>query len=190
MHFRTAAPALLFASLAAFPLAACEPAGRTGGVCEIVELTSPAPSGSAEPNLVAAADGSIYLSWLEQAGDESHALKYARLSNVDGDWSAPVAVVARDDLFVNWADFPSLLPTKSGRILAHWLQKSGGAPYAYDVMIAQTADGGATWSQPRVLHDDGLQGEHGFVSLFESPDDKVQAIWLDGRNTIAPDRAP
>ena len=50
---------------------------------------------------------------------------------------------------------PSVLRLPSGAIVAHWLQKSGADTYAYDVRVAQSMDGGASWSAPRVLHDDG-----------------------------------
>jgi hypothetical protein len=101
----------------------------------------------------------------------------------DGSWSAPSTIVARQDLFVNWADFPSLVEMTDGTLLAHWLQKSGKGTYAYDVRIARSRDGGATWSEPAVLHDDGTQTEHGFVSLLpDASKPLVHALWLDGRN--------
>lgn len=174
--------------VAAFLLAGC---GERVAPPPVVEaLDTPAPPGSAEPNLAVSAAGEVFLSWLERGPGETHSLRYSRLSDLDGAWSSPVPIVARDDLFVNWADFPSLLPTRSGRLLAHWLQTSGDAPYAYDVRIAQSVDDGRTWSESKILHDDGLQGEHGFVSFLETPSGDVEAIWLDGRNTIAPNPTP
>jgi hypothetical protein len=176
------------ACFAALVVAGCAQQKVTPPIVEA--LQSPAPPGSAEPNLAVSPAGEVYLSWLERGDGETHSLRYSRLGAEGSDWSAPVTVVTRDDLFVNWADFPSLLLTRNGGILAHWLQKSGDGPYAYDVRIAQSNDGGATWSEPRILHDDGLQAEHGFVSLIESPAGEAQAIWLDGRNTVAPNENP
>lgn len=150
-----------------------------------LELQSPAPAGSGEPHLSADALGNVYLSWLEPRGEGVHALRFARLAPDGTQWSRPQTIVERDDLFVNWADFPSLLPTRSGRLVAHWLQKRGADNYAYDVRIAQSLDGGVTWSGSRVLHDDGAAAEHGFVSLWETPQGEVQAAWLDGRGTGA-----
>jgi len=142
------------------------------------------------PNLAVSADGGVILSWLEQGEPDAHSLRYSKLGSLDDKWSPPMTVVTRDDLFVNWADFPSLVQTRTGRLLAHWLQKSGDATYAYDVRIAQSVDEGRTWSDSKILHDDGLQGEHGFVSFLETPTGDVEAIWLDGRNTIDPNPAP
>jgi hypothetical protein len=50
-------------------------------------------------------------------------------------------------------------------------------------MIRQSTDAGATWSDPRVLHDDNVAAEHGFVSFFAADGDSVEAAWLDGRAT-------
>ena len=92
------------------------------------------------------------MTWIEKTGDSTHAVRYARL---DGEtWSQPTTVVERRDLFVNWADYPSVIATPSGRLLVHWLQRSGAGRYAYDVRIAQSADRGATWTEGSVLHTD------------------------------------
>jgi len=167
--------------------AACAPADAPQTAAfTLAPLASPAAPGSGEPNLAVGADGSVYLSWLEPDPSEGHALKFAWLAPGASDWAKPstgAAIVARDDLVVNWADFPSLLPTRSGKLVAHWLQRAGDGPYTYDVAVAQSDSGGESWSIPHVLHDDGVEAEHGFVSLVETPSGDVQAIWLDGRNT-------
>lgn len=142
-------------------------------------LASPAAQGSGEPNLARDPDGRVYLSWLEPSGDSAHALRFATLQ--DDAWSAPRTIAQRSDFFVNWADFPSLVPLSGRTLAAHWLQRSGSARYAYEVRIAQSADGGETWSEPLVPHRDGTATEHGFVSLFPIRD-SLGAIWLDGRN--------
>lgn len=147
----------------------------------IVEpLTSPAGPQSGEPHVEAGPDG-FYLSWLERTGPERHALRISRLE-ADG-WSAPLTVMDRSDLFVNWADFPSLVVLEDGTMATHWLEKSGEATYAYDVRAALSTDGGATWTQDIIPHGDGVQAEHGFVSLFPV-DGRVGAAWLDGRETV------
>ena len=141
----------------------------------IEEIPVPSGKGAAEPFLFATRDGSLLLSWIENG-----AVRMARSRG--GTWSAPSTVVKRDDLFVNWADFPSVVEMPGGTLLAHWLQKSGPGTYAYDVRIARSKDGGKTWSASTVLHDDATQTEHGFVSLVPDPGRPlVHALWLDGR---------
>jgi hypothetical protein len=141
-------------------------------------LPSPAAPGSGEPNLSVGPDGRVYLSWIEPGPDSTHALRF---STLEGDaWSAPRTIAQGGDWFVNWADFPSLTPMANGRMAAHWLQKSGGGKYAYDVRVAVSGDGGATWSQGVVPHRDGTASEHGFVSMWPAGD-SLALVWLDGR---------
>lgn len=144
------------------------------------EIPSPAGAGASAPFLFAAR-GALLLSWLEPvANSDRVAFRVARFAN--GAWSTPRTIVERNDLFVNWADFPSVVADAKGVLFAHWLQKSGPSVYAYDVRMATSRDGGATWSAPFLLNRDGKKSEHGFVSLAPLPDGGVAAAWLDGRN--------
>ena len=147
----------------------------------ITPIDAPAGVQSGEPNLAVDKSGRVYLSWLEQAADSTVSLRLSMRD--DGQWSAPTTVVSGRDLLVNWADFPSVFVAPSGRIVMHWLQKRPGGKYSYDAMTRQSTDGGVTWTEPRLLHDDNVAGEHGFVSFFATEGDSVEAIWLDGRAT-------
>ena len=131
------------------------------------------------PRLTADPQGTPWLSWVEPAG-EGHALKYARLGA--GGWSAPGEAARGRDWFVNWADFPSVVHAGGGRLAAHWLEKREGGPYAYDVVMAVSTDGGASWTPPARPHGDGTATEHGFVTLVPGALG-ARAVWLDGRNT-------
>jgi hypothetical protein len=148
-------------------------------------LASPAGPGAAEPNLAVAPDGRVYLSWLEPI-DVGYALK---LSSFDGSrWSAAQTIRTGRDFFVNWADFPSVSALGKGRLAAHWLQRTGGATYAYGVRVALSSDDGRTWSDPIVPHRDTSPQEHGFVSLWREGN-VLGAAWLDGRK-YKPGRHP
>jgi hypothetical protein len=150
-------------------------------VAQVRELPTPAAPGSLVPNLFAAADGRVYMSWIERMTDGRSALRYARYEG-EG-WSAPRLIAEGPDWFVNWADFPSLIALRDGLLAAHWLVKNPAAPHAYDVRIALSADGGESWSAPLTPHRDGTATEHGFVSLFAAEDGRLAAAWLDGRYT-------
>ena len=144
------------------------------------ELAAPSDDGAAEPFLFPTQTG-VGLSWLEPVSNSDRVA--LRLSQYDGGrWTTPRTVAERNDLFVNWADFPSVVVDSNGTLFAHWLQKSGTGKYAYDVRMATSPDGGATWTESFLLNRDGKQSEHGFVTLAPLPGGGVGATWLDGRN--------
>ncbi len=161
---------------AALLMAACE---RGPVPLTLEPLPSPAAAQAAEPFVARADDGTIWMSWLERQADSSVALRLSRRA-ADGTWSTPTDVVRRTDLFVNWADFPSVVPVGEGRLLAHWLQRSGNGKFAYDVMLAESADGGASWSPAVLPHAAGIPAEHGFVSILPRGDGGADVILLDG----------
>jgi hypothetical protein len=151
---------------------------------DVQPVESPAAEGSAQPNLSLGDDGRLYLSWIEPLG-VGHALRFAVWE--DSGWSAARTIAAGDNWFVNWADFPSMAAARDGTLLAHWLAKSGSSTYAYDIMLALSADGGASWSEPFSPHDDGTRTEHGFVTIVPRPDSSFEILWLDGRETAVDD---
>lgn len=140
-------------------------------------IPSPAGPGSGEPSLAVAPDGRVYMTWLEPA-DSGHALKLAVLEGAK--WSEPQIIRKARDFFVNWADFPSVEVLAGGRLAVHWLQRNGTGTYAYGVRIAQSRDGGKTWSAGIMPHRDSSQTEHGFVAMWRE-NDQLGAVWLDGR---------
>jgi len=141
---------------------------------------SPTNGDSREPELSAARDGRIILSWVEKTGEKRYALRTALRDNRG--WSEAQTVAQGENWFVNWADFPSVIALDDGSLAAHWLVKSGSGTYAYNVNVARSKDGGKTWSKPIVPHLDKTQTEHGFVSLIPLTEGRVGAVWLDGRN--------
>jgi hypothetical protein len=142
------------------------------------EMASPAAAPSGEPNLYAAADGRVYLSWIEKL-ENRHALKFAVLKQ--GAWSAPQTIAEGGNWFVNWADFPSLIALPDGSLVAHWLVKSAAQTYAYDVNLSRSGDGGKRWSPGFAPHTDKTPTEHGFVSLLPAGKGRAAVVWLDGR---------
>ena len=144
----------------------------------LLALSSPAGAGSGQPFLTTTSDGAVLMSWTEPSGS-AHAVKYATYR--DGKWSPARTLVERDDLIVNWADFPSIVAGSGRTFFAHWLQKRPGGKYAYDIYTSTSRDGGATWSSPRLLNRDGTPNEHGFVSIVAQRDGTAGILWLDGR---------
>jgi hypothetical protein len=146
---------------------------------ELTKLESPAAASSGEPYLISDGTDTTLLSWIEKKGDTSF-LKFSALTQKT--WSSPQTIASGNNWFVNWADYPMV--SKHGKhLVAHFLEKSGDGTFAYDVKYTQSRDNGITWSTPAVLHDDGKEAEHGFVSLLPYGENFL-VTWLDGRNTV------
>ncbi|MDX1623074.1 MAG: sialidase family protein [Gemmatimonadota bacterium] len=150
-----------------------------------VEIASPAGPGSGEPFLAIDGEGRAVMSWLQEEGENAHALRFAVRETER--WGEARTIARGTDWFVNWADFPSILPLDDGSLAAHWLVRSGPQPYAYDVVIARSDDGGRTWSRPVRPHRDDSRTEHGFVSLIPWKGGSIGAAWLDGRRYAVAD---
>jgi len=168
------------AALATIALAACgQSEAPDAWLGTVTPAEDPAGPGTRYPHL-AVGDGQVVMSWLQALPQGGFALQHSQWR--DGAWSAAGTVASGEDWFVNWADFPSVVPLNASTWVAHWLQQKPGSVYSYDVRIAVSADGGTSWSAPMSPHDDGTPTEHGFVTLFAAGG-AMQAVWLDGRNT-------
>jgi hypothetical protein len=173
-------PAALLAT--ALALAACQraPDDRVW-LGPVILVEAPAAPGSRYPNLAAGAGMPTVMSWLAPEAGSGFTLQFASWSGKD--WSKARTVATGTDWFINWADFPSVVPVNSRTWAAHWLQQRPGDVYAYDVRMAVSPDAGTTWSAPMSPHEDGTPTEHGFVSILPGDGDSVRAVWLDGRHT-------
>ncbi len=162
-------------------LSACKVDVTPGpAVSDMVMIEVPAESESTSPNLAVGPDGTAVLSWLEPDGDD-YTLKFSTLN--DNVWGNARTVARGDNWFVNWADFPSVVPISPTLWAAHWLVSQPAGGYAYDISVALSADSGQSWSEPVTPHRDGTDTEHGFVSLYRN-DAGVGLVWLDGRNMV------
>lgn len=176
MNGSTITRLVLMAILAAL-VCACDPAPATA-IPAVQDIMVPAAPGSQGPHLAVGSNGVVTLSWLT-ADETGHRLQYSVL---DGhSWSEPRIVARGDNWFVNWADFPSVVPISDELMAAHWLVRQPAGGYAYDVHLAISSDSGTTWSDPVMPHDDNTPTEHGFVTIFPEAAG-MGLIWLDGRN--------
>ena len=139
---------------------------------------SPADTASAEPYLFTDKNGLVYLSWIEKTKGKS-SLKFSVLNN--DQWSQPSLISSDSTWFVNWADYPQIATDGAQNLIAHFLEKSEKGKYTYDVKLVTSADEGKTWSNSKILHDDGKKAEHGFVSIVPY-ETNYFVSWLDGRN--------
>lgn len=130
------------------------------------------------PRFALAHGEGLFLSWLE-ATPSSAMLHFARLG-AEGLGERQTAARG-GGWFVNFADRPALHLAAPGLWIAHWLERSGDAPYAYGIRLAFSRDAGQRWSPAGIPHPD-LPSEFGFVSHLRWPDGRAGLVWLDGRD--------
>jgi len=144
----------------------------------IASMNNPSESGSQLPRLFS--DGNqLYLSWVTRK-DSTDVLNYAMYNN--SKWTTTTAITEGNDWFTNWADFPAIA-AKNGHILTNILQKSASGTYTYDVKLNLYNSEEKNWKKNFILHNDGTQSEHGFVSMLPTDEDDFFVTWLDGRET-------
>lgn len=148
---------------------------------ELEMLTSPAGPKSALPNLARGADDKLYLSWVDREGEEVGVLRFSVLE--ENGWGEPLEIMQGEDLFLNWADFPSVSALENGLLIAHWLRE-GDVLHGYTAEFSISSDRGRRWTAPKTLHSDLSPVEHGFVSIVPIDHNTFGAIWLDGRRTV------
>lgn len=144
---------------------------------QIEDVTAPSPPGAHEPSLTIH-DAALYMSRTGHAGHETKVMMAVRTR--DG-WSVSRLVDQGDDRFVNWADFPDIAVFDDGTVAVHWLREIGPSSFDYQVEIPLSNDGGTTWGQPLISHDDASVAQHGFVSMWPAEKNGLAVIWLDGR---------
>jgi hypothetical protein len=168
-------------------LGACAEGGGGDRGVRVEPVASPAPAGARWPNLAADSAGRVYLTWVEPgsvaAGDTVWRVRFATLDAGASDWSAPRTVAEGRDLLVNWADFPSVVPLGGGRIAAQWPVRDPRGRFAYAPRVAQSADGGATWTPAVAPQRSDAAAEYDFAVLFPAgaSGDSLGVAWLDGR---------
>ena len=174
---------VLFAFLVTATILSCNDneQEKTTVSVEAKQMSSPASDSCAEPFLFTDMNDVTYFSWIEKKGKQS-TLFFSTLSNEK--WSEPKKIASGINWFVNWADYPVIAGNGDKNLLAHYLEKSDTGKFTYDVKIVSSTDSGKTWAAPKILNEDNVKAEHGFVSIVPYKNGFFTA-WLDGRKTAA-----
>jgi hypothetical protein len=155
----------------------------TCSFCHAVQIERlPFASGerAGQPSVTVDPREGFVVTWQERI-DSGSALRYSVI-DADGSERRRGTVVTGDDWFINGADFPSLVVLDNGDWVTFFLQKTSPGTYSYAVHTLRSRDAGASWDPPLVIHRDGTDTEHGFVTLVADGGDRVRAVWLDGRH--------
>ncbi len=173
---RLAIAALSLAAAGCSPRDTAAPAQRI----RMRPLEAPLAPMAAEPFVSALPGDGLALSWLQREADSTTVTLHVAVRDSSGAWSETRDIVHATNLFVNWADFPSVVALADGRLLAHWLQKNGTGKYSYDIRLAASADLGKTWTDAVLPHEAGVAAEHGFVTLLPRADSSADIVFLNG----------
>lgn len=148
----------------ALPVALVASVLAVAAVAEVRRLDSPAAEGSRSYSLAAAADGAVFLSWVERVEDGGHVLRFAELRG--DEWGAAAMVASGKDWFVNWIDHPAVAPLGGDRLAAHWLvhDEDRQGDYGYGIRLVFSDDRGASWRPAFEARGEGGDGYAGFVA--------------------------
>lgn len=148
-------------------------------VFDSLTVLEPPTSGIAQEPYLAVSGEHLLMSWMVPTALET-LVQFARFDDVG--WSKPVTVGRGEDVFVNWADFPTVAAFGDSSIALHWLRKSGWSSYGYHVELSLSNDMGRSWSEPIVPYSDRSDHQHGFVTMSGNSDGALDLLWLDARN--------
>jgi hypothetical protein len=128
-------------------------------------------------------NGDLHVGWFEKSG-EHRSLKTVRLA---GREAAAAGLIVQ----VNPSTHePSALHQAPGMSIGSpselyftWSTSQGksDAPFASDLVLAKSQDGGETFESPVVVNDDQLPINHSFEHLLARPNGQVYIAWLDHR---------
>ena len=79
---------------------------------------------------------------------------------------------------------PKIAIAKNGNIYVTWTQALP-TPYSGYIWFSRSSDGGKTFSQPSIVHQDRAEITHRFDALAVSPSGRIYVAWVDKRDLIA-----
>ncbi|MBV9037563.1 MAG: exo-alpha-sialidase [Acidobacteriaceae bacterium] len=147
----------------------------------VERIDVPVPVGSMVPQMNAAANGAVLLSWLEPRRDKGYRFRAALRRG--SHWDNTTTVHDSPDIMMFSADLPGVAQLPGGSLLAYWERadrRDKDDPYATAIQLSRSVDNGRTWMSLPSPHGDGASGEHSFVSAFSSGPE-LGLVWLDAQ---------
>ncbi len=128
----------------------------------------------------------LYSTWIEENSQGATSLQYAKWKGKK--WSRSKQMKHANSRWVtDGIDAPQLAKYPDGEALVTtWmLGSSRWNPYDQDIYIAQSMDGGDTWENPSTPYPNErlVSAFYGHCRLLPLSNDRMLALWLDGRNT-------
>ncbi|HJU05085.1 MAG TPA: sialidase family protein [Nitrospiraceae bacterium] len=125
--------------------------------------------------------GNLILAWYDKQG-ETRALRAIRVGKED--LSPSPAQINPDGMEPDALhQAPGLATGPQNEIFVSWSRpkRSQDAPFAADLQLSVSRDGGASFAPPATVNDDRAPINHSFENLYIGPDGNVYLTWLDNR---------
>jgi hypothetical protein len=133
--------------------------------------------------MVAAADGTVYVVWVEHGEKKQADVMLARLDASGNAAAQPVRVNPRAGEASAWrGDPPTIAAAKDGTIYVGWTGRSAAGGFATDIFLSTSRDAGKTFEPPVKVNDDNVQVVHGMHSLAVDGAGRIFLAWLDERS--------
>lgn len=192
MHHNRIAIIIILSALVTFATAC----GRTGAdkqttgrpTSAVKDFTTPLRlstpgTDAAEPSMAAAADGSIYVSWVEHRAKREADVMLVRLDENGQALSKPVRVNPKAGEATAWrGDPPSIATAQDGTVYMAWTGRAAAEGHATHIFFSTSRDQGRTFEPPVKVNDDQGLIVHGMHSLAVDKGGRIYLTWLDERN--------
>ena len=144
---------------------------------------SSAGTDAAEPSVAAAADGSVYVAWVEHGEKKQADVMLARLDSNGNAVSQAVRVNPRAGEASAWrGDPPTIAVAKDGTVYVGWTGRASAEAKGTDILLSASRDGGRSFEPPVKVNDDKEDVVHGMHSLAVDGAGRIFLAWLDERN--------
>jgi hypothetical protein len=144
---------------------------------------SNANTDAAEPSVATAADGSIYVAWVEHGEKKQADVMVARLDASGSLVSQAVRVNPHAGEASAWrGDPPTIAVAKDGAVYVGWTGRASTEAHGTDILLSASRDGGKTFEPPVKVNDDRGDVVHGMHSMAVDEQGRIFLAWLDERN--------
>lgn len=124
-----------------------------------------------------------HLAWMEE-DPHGRTVRYARTPASGGSLSAPIPVNLPDEV-PYWRQEAPALEAQGDRVYLVWAkmppESSANAPFANELRLSRSTDGGKTFLPSVLINDDGEPVNHSFDSIRIGREGAVHVAWIDGR---------
>lgn len=131
-------------------------------------------------------DNELYKTWIEEKGESATRIQYAKWKGKK--WSMPQSLSQAEVRWIsNEVDAPQLAKFPNSETLVRtWMQSSSRFnPYDQDLFISLSDYSGKTWNKTFSPYNtiNEVSAFYGNCRLLPLPNNRMLALWLDGRDT-------